>query len=71
MGTSAATAGPDDSATVYENMKALEGERAAVSLKKTPGSYQEKNHTLSEEISYSKGSQSSLNMKVSEGKYLN
>lgn len=51
-------------------MKALEGERAAVSLKKTPGSYQEKNHTLCEEISYSKGSQSSLNMKVSEGKYL-
>lgn len=47
--------------------RTLEGERATVSLKENPRLLSVKNHTLCEEISYSKGSQSYLNIEVSEG----
>ena len=48
-------------------MKEREGELATVALKENSRLLSIKNYTLYEEISYFKGSQSYLNMKVSEG----
>lgn len=50
-----------------KNMKEREGELATVALKENSRLLSIKNYTLYEEISYFKGSQSYLNMKVSEG----